>query len=112
MARPLRVEYPGAFYHVINRGNNKEDIFISDRDREHFLRYLAKSNDRFSIIIHNYKKFVEGLDIREVKNPSNRVINGFILGDIDFVNWVKEAFLADRRDDKEISQLKKLKYMV
>jgi hypothetical protein len=27
MARPLRIEYPGAYYHVINRGNNKEKIF-------------------------------------------------------------------------------------
>ena len=27
MARPLRVEYPGAYYHVINRGNNQEKIF-------------------------------------------------------------------------------------
>jgi hypothetical protein len=27
MARPLRVEYPGAYYHVINRGNNQEQIF-------------------------------------------------------------------------------------
>jgi len=27
MARPLRIEYPGAYYHVINRGNNQEKIF-------------------------------------------------------------------------------------
>jgi len=27
MARPLRIEYPGAYYHVINRGNNRERIF-------------------------------------------------------------------------------------
>ena len=27
MARPLRVEYPGAYYHVINRGNNQEKVF-------------------------------------------------------------------------------------
>jgi len=42
MARPLRVEYPGAFYHVINRGNNQENIFKNDRDREKFLEYLQK----------------------------------------------------------------------
>ena len=39
MARPLRVEYPGAFYHVINRGNAGEDVFKSLRDREKFLEY-------------------------------------------------------------------------
>ncbi len=34
---------------------------------------------------------------------------GFLLGDADFVNWVKETFLAGRNDEKEIPQLKKLK---
>ena len=54
MARPLRVEYPGAYYHVINRGNGGERIFKSDRDKEKFLEYLAKDNERFAIIIHSY----------------------------------------------------------
>ncbi len=43
MARPLRVEYPGAYYHVINRGNNQEHIFKNDRDKEKFLEYLEKA---------------------------------------------------------------------
>ena len=54
MARPLQVEYPGAFYHVINRGNNQEIIFKNDRDREKFLEYLQKANERFSIVFHTY----------------------------------------------------------
>ena len=54
MARPLRVEYPGAYYHVINRGNAGKDIFYSIRDREKFLEYLEKAVERFSIIIHTY----------------------------------------------------------
>jgi hypothetical protein len=29
MARPLRIQYPGAYYHVMNRGNNKQNIFIA-----------------------------------------------------------------------------------
>ncbi len=40
MARPLRIEYPGAFYHVINRGNAGENIFKGKRDKEKFLEYL------------------------------------------------------------------------
>ncbi len=52
MARPLRVEYPGAYYHVINRGNNREKIFKNGRDKEKFLEYLQKANARFSVIIH------------------------------------------------------------
>ena len=54
MARPLRVEYPGAYYHVINRGNAGENIFNSDRDRKKFLEYLGKAAERFSIIVHTY----------------------------------------------------------
>lgn len=33
MARPLRIEYPGAFYHVINRGLEKREIYKHDKDR-------------------------------------------------------------------------------
>jgi putative transposase len=54
MARPLRVEYPGAFYHVINRGNAGEKLFKSNRDREKFLIYLEKAVERFSLKIHAY----------------------------------------------------------
>jgi len=54
MARPLRVEYHGAYYHVINRGNAGENIFIDERDREKFLEYLAKGIERFTTRIHAY----------------------------------------------------------
>ena len=54
MARPLRVEYPGAYYHVINRGNAGEVIFKNDRDKEKFLEYLAIAVERFSVVIHSY----------------------------------------------------------
>ncbi len=34
MARPLRIQYPGAvYYHVMTRGNNRQDIFLADEDR-------------------------------------------------------------------------------
>jgi hypothetical protein len=33
MARPLRIEYPGAFYHVINRGLSRRNIFMEDKGR-------------------------------------------------------------------------------
>jgi putative transposase len=229
MARPLRVEYPGAFYHVINRGNNRENIYKNDRDKEKFLEYLQKASQRFSITIHTYclmsnhfhllletaqpnlsmamqwinvsyatyfnrkrgrhghlfqgrfkailidadeylahlsryihlnpvrakmsskpvkyrwssyaavigkvkaqqfletdkvlanfgrtkkearrkyKDFVEGANVKTLENPHRHAAAGFILGDSDFVNWVKETFLSSRNDEKEIPQLKKLK---
>ncbi|MEJ2166724.1 MAG: transposase, partial [Desulfobacterales bacterium] len=57
----------------------------------------------------NYKDFVEKADIKALENPQKQVSEGFILGDADFVNWVKEAFLSGRTNEKEIPQLRKLK---
>ena len=229
MARPLRVEYPGAFYHVIARGNNREKLFKNNYDNEKFIEYLEKAVERFSIIIHtyclmsnhyhllvetpdanlskamqwvnvsyatyfnkkhrrhghlfqgrfkailidadvylkhlsryihlnpvrakmvsspsayhwssygafsglqkvpqfietnwllsnfgknrkeaqkNYRNFVEKVDAQTVENPGELVAEGFLLGDVDFTNWVKDTFLSNRVDEKEIPQLKKLK---
>jgi len=229
MTRPLRVEYPDAYYHVINRGNYQKKIFVNDRDKEKFLEYLEKAAERFSIIIHSYclmtnhyhlliqtpdsnlslamqwinvsyatyfnrkrdrrghlfqgrfkailidadeylkhlsryihlnpvrakmvsspgvyqwssygafigkqkppqfleinwllsnfgknkkqakrsyQDFVEKVDAKTLKNPSDHVSEGFLLGDKNFIKWVKEAFLSNRNDEKEIPQLKKLK---
>ena len=41
MARKLRVQYPGAIYHVMNRGDRREDIFRDDQDRQQWLKTLA-----------------------------------------------------------------------
>jgi len=229
MARPLRVEFRGAFYHVINRGNGGEKIYISRRDREKFLEYLQKAVGRFGIKIHtyclmtnhyhllvetpqanlsqaikwinvsyagyfnrkhqrrghlfqgrfksilvdaddylkplsryihlnpiragivqnlasypwssypvligkikaadwlevnwllslfgknfteaakNYQRFVEKVEIDKIENPTRYLVGGFILGSADFVNWVKETFLSERSEKKEIPQLRKLK---
>ena len=54
MARPLRIEYPGAFYHVTSRGNEKKDIFKSRRDREKFISYIQSSVERYGAVIHAY----------------------------------------------------------
>ena len=54
MARPLRIEYPGAFYHVTSRGNEKKDIFKTVADREKFLFYLASACARYGAEIHAY----------------------------------------------------------
>jgi REP-associated tyrosine transposase len=42
MARPLRIEFSGAIYHVISRGNAREDICLDDTDRAMFLGVLAE----------------------------------------------------------------------
>ena len=229
MSRPLRIEYAGASYHVINRGNARENIYYGDKDRDRFLQYLALASERFSIIIKSYclmtnhyhllietpepnlsaaiqwinvsyatylnkkrrrsghlfqgrfksilvqadeylphvsryihlnpghagmvkkpddylwssycaligavkaphwlerkwllskfginrrkaikgyRDFVEEADIKSLANPHEHLVGGFILGDAGFVNWVKETFLALRREEKEVPQLMQLK---
>lgn len=52
MARPLRIEYPGAFYHVTSRGNERKDVFKSQKDREKFLFYLETATERYGAVIH------------------------------------------------------------
>jgi hypothetical protein len=41
MARSIRIEFPGAFYHVMARGNRREAIFLDDDDRRFFLQALS-----------------------------------------------------------------------
>src|SRR5512137_1799867 len=43
MARKLRVQYPGAIYHVMNRGDRREAVFVDDEDRELFLATLSEA---------------------------------------------------------------------
>lgn len=54
MARPLRIEYPGAFYHATSRGNEQKDIFKSKGDREKFISYLESAIQRYGAVIHAY----------------------------------------------------------
>lgn len=54
MARALRIEFPGAYYHITARGNEKKDIFRSRKDRQQFLSYIESASERYSAVIHAY----------------------------------------------------------
>lgn len=54
MPRKLRVEYSGAIYHVMNRGDRREDIFLSDADRHDFIKTLAQACEKTGWQIHAY----------------------------------------------------------
>lgn len=54
MARPLRIEFNGAYYHVLSRGNNRFDIFKSKDDYIDFLDLLGELSERFSVLIYAY----------------------------------------------------------
>jgi len=54
MARPLRVEFPGAVYHITSRSNARQAIFIDDEDRGGFLDVLSIVVERFKWLCHAY----------------------------------------------------------
>lgn len=54
MARPLRLEFPGALYHVTSRGDGREDIYLETADRHAFLDVLGRVCERFNWAIHAY----------------------------------------------------------
>jgi len=54
MAPKLRSEYPGAIYHVMNRGDRRDAIFHDDRDRELFLATLGEACGKAEWLVHAY----------------------------------------------------------
>lgn len=54
MARPLRIEFPGAVYHITSRGNARERIYLEHEDYDIFLDCLCSVVKRFNWILHAY----------------------------------------------------------
>ncbi len=58
MPRQMRVEFAGAIFHVLSRGDQRQDIFFDDVDRKHFLKALAETCQKTDWQVHS---FVSGL---------------------------------------------------
>lgn len=54
MPRQPRIQYPGAIYHIMSRGDRKKDIYESDVDRQDFLKTLAETCEKTGFQIHAY----------------------------------------------------------
>jgi len=66
MARKLRIQYPGAIYHLMNRGDHRERIFCDDQDRQRFLSTLAEGCEKtdwqvrsFCLMLNHFHLVVE-----------------------------------------------------
>lgn len=75
MARPLRIAFPGALYHLISRGNNRERVFLSDDDCTVFFDVLGRVVDRFGWRCHSYCALGNHYHLL-VETPSPNVSNG------------------------------------
>src|SRR6056297_3592023 len=81
MARPLRIEFEGALYHVMARGNARDDIFLDDNDREGFIDNLGRVCARFDwrvwswcLMSNHYHLLIETL--RPTLSKGMREVNG------------------------------------
>jgi putative transposase len=54
MPRQVRIQYPGAMYHIMSRGNGRQDIYLDDVDRQDFLKTLAEACQKTGWQIHAY----------------------------------------------------------
>jgi putative transposase len=54
MARPLRIEFADAVYHVTSRGNGRQKIFLNEQDNRKFLELFGKTSERFNWICHAF----------------------------------------------------------
>ncbi|MFQ5848424.1 MAG: transposase [Candidatus Methylomirabilales bacterium] len=75
MARPLRIEYPGALYHVTSRGNARQSIFKDDQDRRRFLATLKRVTDRYRWLCHAYCLMNNHYHL-VVETPEGNLANG------------------------------------
>lgn len=77
MARPLRIEYDGALYHVTSRGNERKPIFKDDTDRNIFLDTLHKVTQRYNWLCHAYCLMNNHYHL-VIETPDGKVLKGRI----------------------------------
>jgi len=75
MTRPLRLEFPGALYHVTSRGNARAAIYADDADRERFLALLTQVVQRYHWLCHAYC-LMDNHDHLLIETPEGNLSHG------------------------------------
>src|SRR5881394_1841012 len=75
MARKLRVEYPGAIYHLMNRGDRREPLFKDDEDRQRFLGTLGEACVKTGWQVHAYCLMVNHFHL-VIETPQANLVAG------------------------------------
>ena len=91
MARPLRITYPGAIYHIINRGCRKDKIFRRIADREEFLERLTASSAKYGIIVHGYCLMDNHFHLL-IETPNENLSAFMQLLQCGYANWFKVRY--------------------
>jgi REP element-mobilizing transposase RayT len=85
MARKLRIQYEGAIYHVMNRGDHREDIFRGDKDRKLFIETLGQACAKTDWQIHAWCLMSNHFHL-VVETPKANLVDGhkMVAGDLYF----------------------------
>ena len=75
MARPLRIELSGGVYHVTSRGDGGDDIYLSDADREIWLKVFGRVCERFNWICHAWCQMANHYHIL-IETPEANLVKG------------------------------------
>lgn len=88
MARQLRIEYRGAFYHVLSRGERSENIFFDDNDKLKFLEKLGAAVDKFNLKIHCYALMNNHFHLL-LETPEGNLSKAIHYINTSYSNWFK-----------------------
>src|SRR5689334_2023017 len=87
MTRPLRLEFPGSYWHITHRGNERRPTFYRDADRLYFLDLLGEAVGRFkwivtayALMLNHYHLLLELTDV-ETLSRGMKWLNG------KYVSW-------------------------
>lgn len=92
MARPLRLEIPGGFYHVMARGNERRTIFGDAEDYRRFIRAMGMACRRFGLLVHAYALMPNHYHLL-VETPRGRLSRG-----MHHINGVYSQYFNDRHE--------------
>ena len=81
----LRVQFPGAIYHVLSRGDRREDIFLDDTDRQEFLKTLAEACQKTGWQVHAYCLMNDHFHL-VVETPNANLVEG--------MRWLLSAYTS------------------
>jgi putative transposase len=89
MARKERIHIPGAFYHVMLRGNDRRDIFADDKDRFRFYSILDHAVMRYTFKIHAFCLMTNHLhlELQVGAVPLSKIIQNIAQRYTQWFNW-------------------------
>ncbi|HMA68512.1 MAG TPA: transposase [Candidatus Mcinerneyibacterium sp.] len=88
MARPLRIEYPDAIYHIISRGTRKDNIYLENKDKEKFLKKLKETKTKYNLEIFSYCLMDNHFHLL-IRTPLGNLSKAMHYLNTSYTNWFK-----------------------